>query len=831
LQVTQWSTEIEQLTQRLIELTDKLEEANVPITQWYTDTVFRAKVDSISKNPQEMRLKAENDKYLNQIRPVRRQSATSNVSEDVAMGASGFVSHFSEAEELATVHVLEDADHVVLDQRIVDAKQCSDADISRSIREKNIIDKKRVFEDADDELGRTTPKRSTDTGAVWRDGFRYSAELLAVLQTHQTEAMHFLVSNLNSNSGSLIAHAPGLGKTLTTLCALEVYSQPNPSTCVLLTCPKSMLHSWANEIIKWNDFIDLDAIVVTEKHDDSKFTLTCKRWKRGRSVMIIGHDRLRKLISMGIDTIIDHNTIVIVDEAHLLKEPSTQLYAAIASIPTQRRVFLTGTPLQNKLDEYYAMVNLLSPTLLGKTLHDFKTKFGDIIMDGMHSDSTQEQIQMSETRTQTLRLLVADVMHDKSANLLKGFIPPKYEYRINHAMIADSTGSYANPLAEAHAINDIARPDKVELFCRLVSAIRTCEPTDAIVVFSYRVATLLECTKVVPGHLYSGKTSDDHRQKMIDDFQSNGGIMYITTTSGGLGITLTTHWNPVNDNQAIARCWRMGQSKPTFVYRLVAQGTLEECIYHRGQQKYAIAERVIEDMDAPRLYTQSELVWGDDALFNFSNCSNDEVLKLSDISVSDPVLVPVLINCQKAGKPVSIYKHEASFLEQEVQVASESQLVVLNDFYKMKILTEHPRILQTLDGTSLHIPIADLYFPPPYNDQLVPAFTPSHDIVSDADGSKSILLHNCGPSNTFQLQIKTWQQGQQEEDVPWNKPLPPHSVQGTDVATCIHLKNLPMGCSIFRNRIVLEDSDDVTFGPWSQPSAPLTLSMNSLESF
>ena len=124
----------------MIELTDKLEEANVPITQWYTDTVFRAKVDSISKNPQEMRLKAENDKYLNRIRPVRRQSATSNVSEDVAMGASGFVSHLSEAEELATVHVLEDADHVVLDQRIVDAKQCSDADISRSIREKNVID-------------------------------------------------------------------------------------------------------------------------------------------------------------------------------------------------------------------------------------------------------------------------------------------------------------------------------------------------------------------------------------------------------------------------------------------------------------------------------------------------------------------------------------------------------------------------------------------------------------------------------------------------------------------------------------------------------------------
>ena len=137
----------------------------------------------------------------------------------------------------------------------------------------------------------------------------------------------------------------------------------------------------------------------------------------------------------------------------------------------------------------------------------------------------------------------------------------------------------------------------------LLDCINAIAPNDSVLVFSNRLETLKAIQANRDGYFFSGDLSTERRAKMIDEYNTSGGIMYLTTRSGGVGITLTTannviiadpSWNPVDDVQAVSRAWRMGQTKPVQVYRLIAAGTLEERIYRLGVQKHALAARILE---------------------------------------------------------------------------------------------------------------------------------------------------------------------------------------------------------------------------------------------
>ena len=98
--------------------------------------------------------------------------------------------------------------------------------------------------------------------------------------------------------------------------------------------------------------------------------------------------------------------------------------------------------------------------------------------------------------------------------------------------------------------------------------------------------------------------------KILDDFQQQGGLLLVATKAGGVGLNLTrasrviicdVAWNPVEDTQAVSRAWRMGQTRPVFVYRLVADDTLEAAVYNLNLHKYMLAARVMDEQDVNRL--------------------------------------------------------------------------------------------------------------------------------------------------------------------------------------------------------------------------------------
>eukprot|EP00966_Prymnesium_polylepis_P075652 1754498-Prymnesium_polylepis.1 len=154
-----------------------------------------------------------------------------------------------------------------------------------------------------------------------------------------------------------------------------------------------------------------------------------------------------------------------------------------------------------------------------------------------------------------------------------------------------------------------------------------------------------------------------------------GDILYIATKAGGVGLNITRasrvivadiSWNPVDDNQAVARCWRMGQQKPVFVYRLVADGTLEEGIYFDCVRKHKVAMSLRWGDHEGGQHKEAESYTHQD-LHSLMHQGQD--VNLSPAACGDSVIVDVVM--QLAASSPTIIDHDAQF-EQTAQVTEQS---------------------------------------------------------------------------------------------------------------------------------------------------------------
>merc|ERR1719412_181264 len=119
--------------------------------------------------------------------------------------------------------------------------------------------------------------------------------------------------------------------------------------------------------------------------------------------------------------------LVICDEGHVLKNTKSALNIAMNRIKTRRRIILTGTPLQNNLSEYFAMVDFVKPKLLG-TYNEFRNRFVNPITNGQSSDSTERDVRIMKKRSFILNDLLKGCMQRLDYNVLVPFLQPKHEY-------------------------------------------------------------------------------------------------------------------------------------------------------------------------------------------------------------------------------------------------------------------------------------------------------------------------------------------------------------------------------------------------------------------
>ena len=583
--VRQWLNHRETLVKRETELFDLLSDEGYDMRDYYVKYHIKPKMQRLERDPAEKVMRVAVDSLLEKQDRLngatqRTVSHSGAVETFVAGGASGYAG-YTDDQELADVDVLD-----------------GDASADEGDRP---ADKIRVYSEECDGGEVDTAVRVDDSGAYWMEGFRMSQHLRLWLKEHQREAADMCLRVLlHGGHGILVAHGMGLGKTMTTLATLEAWTHRFKQARAIVCCPRSVIHQWSAQMADYESFITIDNYAITDT--DAHLVRQLRPWFKHGGVVIVGHDQFKRTHT---HFAIDKNTILIVDEAHVLKQNTTEFYEAIDSLPTNRKVFLTGSPVQNNLLEYYKLLQLLAPGVLADTQATFIREYQDPIENGLKADDGDDDAVDRAKIVLQQMVLRLDRINDptmtkfvmqESSEILRKKIPPKTEYCLIHA--CGPVPSDASVIKERHNVHSAARPNKIQLVLALIRSIRQ-ETTENIVVFSTRNTLLDELNKIEPGFLYTGEVQIDRRDKIMHDYPSKpGDILYIATKAGGVGLNITSasrviladiSWNPVDDNQAVARCWRMGQPLPVYVYRLVAHDTLEKSVYRLGIKKHIVA--------------------------------------------------------------------------------------------------------------------------------------------------------------------------------------------------------------------------------------------------
>ncbi|KAF9965051.1 helicase [Mortierella alpina] len=251
------------------------------------------------------------------------------------------------------------------------------------------------------------------------------------LRPHQKEGVRFLyecvmqMKDINGQ-GAILADEMGLGKTLQTIALLWTLLKQSPyhgeETAVvrraLVVCPASLIMNWQKEFKKWLGNERLRVFAV-----DSKSTITDFTLGKVYPVMIIGYEKLRTVQEELKNANFD---IIICDEGHRLKTANIKTAQAIRTLSTKRRVILSGTPIQNDLGEFFAMIDFVNPGLL-ENYSAFKRVFEDPIVRSRQPDCSTLEAALGLERSQELSILTGQFILRRTAQVNYEFLPPKSE--------------------------------------------------------------------------------------------------------------------------------------------------------------------------------------------------------------------------------------------------------------------------------------------------------------------------------------------------------------------------------------------------------------------
>ncbi|MER5898404.1 DEAD/DEAH box helicase, partial [Streptomyces sp. NPDC001876] len=445
--------------------------------------------------------------------------------------------------------------------------------------------------------------------------------LAANLRDYQLRGLNWLHTMTSLGLGGCLADDMGLGKTIT-LIALHLHRQGIESTAgpTLVVCPTSLMGNWQREIEKFAPGTPVrrfhGAARSLEDVADGEFVLTTY------GTMRLDAARLAQA-SWG---------MVVADEAQHVKNPHSATAKQLRTIGAGARVALTGTPVENNLSELWAILDWTTPGLLGR-LGTFRTRYAGVVEGG--NDPAAGERLAALVRPFLLR-------RRKSDPGIAPELPPKTETDRAVSLTAEQTGLYEavvrETLAEISGADGFARrglvvklltalkqicnhpaqylkeeqpriadrSGKVELLDELLDTILS-EGASVLVFTQYvQMARLLEqhlAARGVPTQFLHGGTPVAAREAMVNRFQEGGApVFLLSLKAAGTGLNLTraghvVHfdrwWNPAVEAQATDRAYRIGQTQPVQVHRLIAEGTIEDRIADMLVRKQKLADAVL----------------------------------------------------------------------------------------------------------------------------------------------------------------------------------------------------------------------------------------------
>jgi superfamily II DNA or RNA helicase len=444
------------------------------------------------------------------------------------------------------------------------------------------------------------------------------ADLKAELRPYQRFGVDWLVFLRDTGLGAVLADDMGLGKTLQTICAL--------SGRALVVCPKSVVYNWIEEIRRFRPGLRTSTYhgVKRELTDKADVTLTTYATLRTDAAELAA----------------ERWDIVVLDEAQAIKNAESQTARAAFQLSGAFRVALSGTPVENRLEELWSVMNFANPGLLGR-----KSTFSEqtVTPIGLGQPGAAERLR-TKIRPFVLRRMKRDVAPE---------LPPRTDAVLHVELdegeravydavraatkreVAERLGHGDSVLAALEALlrlrqaschaglvpgQEAERSSKVE---RLLEALEdvVADGHKALVFsqwtgFLDRVEPHLRAAGIAFTRL-DGQTRD--RGEVVAEFQGIDGppVMLVSLKAGGTGLNLTAAdhvflldpwWNPAVEDQAADRAHRIGQDRPVMVYRMVAKDTVEERILALQQKKRALSDAALGNADQAVALTRDELM-------------------------------------------------------------------------------------------------------------------------------------------------------------------------------------------------------------------------------
>ncbi|MFG3493535.1 SNF2-related protein [Streptomyces sp. NPDC047928] len=446
----------------------------------------------------------------------------------------------------------------------------------------------------------------------------------ATLRDYQLRGLAWLDLMTSLGLGGCLADDMGLGKTVT-LIALHLRRARTAPT--LVVCPASLLGNWQREIQRFAPGVPVRRFHGADRSLDGVaggFVLTTYGTMRTSAERLAAQ-------TWG---------MVVADEAQHVKNPFSATAKALRTIPSPARVALTGTPVENNLSELWALLDWTTPGLLGP-LKAFRSRHARAV-------ENSEQIENDEAVERLARLVRPFLLRRRKSDPgIVPELPPKTEsdhpvpltreqVSLYEAVVRETMASIegAEGIARRGLVMKLltslkqicnhpaqylkedtarlaGRSGKLALLDELLDTI-VAEEGSVLVFTQYvsmaRLLTAHLAARAIPSQLLHGGTPVAERERMVDRFQSGDvPVFVLSLKAAGTGLNLTraghvVHydrwWNPAVEEQATDRAYRIGQTQPVQVHRLIAEGTVEDRIADMLLAKRALADAVLGSGEA-----------------------------------------------------------------------------------------------------------------------------------------------------------------------------------------------------------------------------------------
>lgn len=454
--------------------------------------------------------------------------------------------------------------------------------------------------------------------------------LNATLRPYQEEGVKWLLKLADLKMGACLADDMGLGKTLQSIAVLLKMADNGPA---LVVAPTSVCYNWHEEIKKFAPSLKVHFF---EPQNRKKLIDELGP----QDVLVCSYNLLQQEISH-LDK--KHFSCVILDEAQSIKNYGTKRAQSAFKLKSDFKLALSGTPIENGLEELWSIFRFIMPQLLGGR-DTFVKKYISGQDKGINKE--KREILKSIIKGFILRRTKIDVLKD---------LPPKIEQTIYVTMEDEERNFYEavrqSALDSLSQLDDQMPNKKIHILAELTKLRRACCHPKLIeenfdfssgkskyfmdlieelissdhkaLVFSQYVSylELLKKELDAKGIKYEyldGKTPSHERQKRVQGFQEGDKPLFLLSLkAGGSGLNLTAAdyvihldpwWNPAVESQASDRAHRMGQKKSVTVIRVIMKNTIEEKILALHEDKKNLANDILDGIEIPQKMTEKDLM-------------------------------------------------------------------------------------------------------------------------------------------------------------------------------------------------------------------------------